>query len=664
MNKELICYDKVGSNKEKQRRIVMKRKCFIRYFSIILSFVCLVTQVLYVDAKEVTDRKADASVSEDYKISQYVNNEMLIKFSEKCQDRQITSIIVKANVAVQKKMKTYIVAKASNTRQLNTAINYLKKNSMVEWVQPNFEYEQSSKESEKTYTKGNITFSQKQWGVHNDGSMKMKDEYVSGSPLVQATKGIDVNVLPFWEKVSASKQGKKVVVAVVDTGVDIEHPAFKGRLWKNKKEIAGDGIDNDKNGYIDDYDGWNAYSLDSELEDEVGHGTHCAGIIGANGYKDVWGVVGNSNVKIMPVKVFSKSRNGNPDKCIATSFSILWGLEYASSNGAKICSVSLGMNEVDNALREYMISSKMLFVCAAGNEGKAIEVDKTFPAYFDFSNIISVANIRWDGKLHITSNYSVKRVAIAAPGAEIYSTLPDGEFGYMTGTSMATPYVAGVAALLYSYTDRINATVAKNQIVKTATKLDRLTKKVYGGLVNVYDAYEKDVSAPSIQYKTTVKKSNGYADIKLNVLDYGNAGVKYVRWQEGKQDADYFLKGSVGNRVSATGTIRIRKSGSYTIYTIDKSGNETVRKLEIRIPAPSSVRVNRSLVTLKKHDSYTINPVINPSGVYVKYTFSSSNKQVATVDSKGKITAKRTGKTTIVVQTHNGKKCSVRVVVK
>lgn len=627
------------------------------WISIILCITCFATQI------ELACAESAVNCVEENDISKYVNNEILIKLSENCPEVKANAILKNANVTVIKQMKSYVVVHAATKRILEDAIKYFKKSTYIDLVQPNFEYEQSNTKYTGTYVSGGITFSQNQWGLMNDGTLEFVDAAISKSTMIQAKKGIDINVTPLWVNVK-DKVSKRVIVAVIDTGVDINHPSFKGKLWKNAKEIPEDGIDNDKNGYIDDYDGWNSYSLDCELTDEVGHGTHCAGIIAANGKDNVWGVTGESNVKIMPVKVFSKSKRGDKESCRATSFSILWGLEYAQENGAKVCNLSLGMEESDSVLREFMRSSNMLFICAAGNNGTSMEGYATYPAYYNFPNIISVANIRCDGNINKSSNYSRKRVGVAAPGTEIYSTLPDNDFGFMTGSSMAAPYVTGVAALLYSYTNRINAVTAKNQIEKTATKMNSLEKKVSGGLVNAYEAYKTDVSAPSIQYKRTVYKSKGYVSVKLNVADYGNAGVKYVRWLKGSYKASSFQKGKKGVKVSATGTFHAKSSGTYTIYAIDNSGNETVRELTVNVPAPSWIELSRSSVTLKKGASYKVRPYVHPSDVYVKYSYVSTDKKIASVDSKGKVIAKRAGKATIVVKTHNGKRATLKVIVR
>ena len=244
------------------------------WISIILCITCFATQIEFACAESAVN------CVEENNISKYVNNEILIKLSENCSEVKANAILKNANVTVRKQMKSYVVVHAKTKRILEDAIRYFKKSTYIDLVQPNFEYQQSNSKYTGTYVSGGLTFSQNQWGLMNDGTLEFVDAAISKSTMIQAKKGIDINVTPLWASVK-NKVSKRVIVAVVDTGVDINHPSFEGKLWKNTKEIPEDGIDNDKNGYIDDYDGWNSYSLDCELTDEVGHGTHCAGIIAA-----------------------------------------------------------------------------------------------------------------------------------------------------------------------------------------------------------------------------------------------------------------------------------------------------------------------------------------------------------------------------------------------
>lgn len=624
---------------------------------VLLFISCITIQVFPICTKSDEEKSG-----RDF-ISKYVNNEILLKMTKSCSEEKQEVVLKRAAVEVKDKAGKYVVVKAKNKAVLSNAVAYLGKSTYVEMMEPNYEYEENSAEyeDEEVYQNGSMTFTKKQWALKNDGSKTFTDWTIEKE--IQAVKQNDVNVTPFWN-LASSKKSKRVIVALIDSGVDLNHPALKGKLWKNTKEKAGDGIDNDKNGYVDDYNGWNAYLKNTSLTDEMGHGTHCAGIMAANGTHHVWGVTGKSNVRVMPVKVFCNSKGRNPSECTATSFSILAGLKYAEKNGAAICNLSLGMKANDKVLQDYIKTSDMLFVCAAGNDGKKIENRPIYPAMYNYKNVIAVANMRWDGKLHSTSNYSKSIVDIAAPGTEIYSTLPDEEYGYGTGTSMAAPYVSGAAALLYSYTGKMNAAAVRSHLIKASVKTSSLNGKITGGRLNISKAYTTDVTAPCINYTKTIYKSKGYAKIKLNVSDYGIAGVKYVRWRKGSYTASSFINGKKGYKVSSTGYFTVKSSSVYTIYAVDKKGNQIVKKITVKIPVPSGITLKSKLIVLDKGKSYKLSPVVSPKGVYAKLKYTSGNNKVAVVSANGKVTAKRIGKTSITIKTQNGKKCTCSVLVK
>lgn len=623
--------------------------------------IMLCTAVIFTGVTPFSMVESKAVSIEEYALSEYENNEILIKLSESCSTAARIKLFQDVGVTIKDSIDQYYVVKAETKENLQKALGALQISTYVLRVQPNFIYEESALTYDGTNTTGEITYSQNQWGLVNDGTLLFEDEYEKEK--VQCVQGVDADIAPLWEAVSGITS-KNVIVALIDSGVELTHKALQGKLWKNTKEVAGDGIDNDGNGYIDDYDGWNAYSYSNDLTDELSHGTHCAGIIAANGTDNVWGLTGKSNVKVMPVKVFNNVKRGNTSNATATSLSILRGIKYAYSNGAQICNMSLGMEKNDFTLQEYIYNTDMLFVCAAGNDGKLLENKPLYPAFYNFSNVISVANVRCDGTLHSSSNYSSNSVTVAAPGTEIYSSLPDDKYGYATGTSMATPYVTGVAAMLYSYSVSMNATAAKNQIVLGAKKLDGLSGKVKSGLIDAYQSYLMDVTAPEIKETVTVSKAKGYAKIKLNVKDYGNSGLKWVKWLKGSKAKADFNGGVSGTRVNSQGTIKVTSSGNYTIYAVDKDGNESINTVNVTIPVPNKITMKKTNITIQKGKTYTLAPKVVPSGVYVKYTFTSSNKKVATVNKKGKITAKKAGTATITIKTQNNKKLICHITVK
>jgi subtilisin family serine protease len=370
-------------------------------------------------------------------------------------------------------------------------------------------------------------YAEYQWGLKNDGQFQYQElinrfqdsnpklaaaidlANVLGIPLdvggpgiysietTDSVAGVDINIQPAWELYDQSEEEHRpVIVAVIDTGVDIRHPELKDAIWVNEDEIPDDGIDNDGNGYVDDVYGWNFFSNNNQIyvgkEDD--HGTHAAGTIAAaRKYMGIAGITDNRYVKIMVLKVLG-TENG-----IGEEDAIIQAIEYAESNGASICNLSFGTEYYLPRLEQVMRDSNMLFISAAGNggeSGEGVNSDQNpdYPAAFDLENNISVANLMFDGNLAKSSNYSANIVDIAAPGTYIVSTTTDNSYGFMTGTSMAAPMVTGVAAMLYSYRTDITLSEIKGILINSARPLNGLKGKlVSGGVVDAYAAltYEK-----------------------------------------------------------------------------------------------------------------------------------------------------------------------------
>ena len=330
---------------------------------------------------------------------------------------------------------------------------------------------------------------------------------------IDAVKGIDINLQPAWELYNQIENKRPVIVAIIDTGIDVDHPDLKDAMWVNEDEIPGDGIDNDGNGFIDDVNGWNFIDNNNQLYTgkEDNHGTHAAGTIAAvRGSYGIAGITDNNYVKIMSLKALGGSDGtGSPD-------SVIQAIRYAEANGASICNLSFGSSHSDEAiaqvirdaicnlsmgtsayneaLAQTMQNSKMLFIVACGNggiAGKGYDTDiyPVYPASFPFDNVISVANLLFDGSLSRDSNYGAASVDIAAPGTYIVSTLPGNNYGFMSGTSMAAPMVTGVAAMLYSYRPEISLSDVKNILLNSSRKMDQLSgKMVSGGMLDAYAA--------------------------------------------------------------------------------------------------------------------------------------------------------------------------------
>jgi len=270
-------------------------------------------------------------------------------------------------------------------------------------------------------------------------------------------------------------RNSKVIVAVIDTGIDYQHEDLADNIWTNTGEIPGDGIDNDKNGFIDDIHGYDFVNNDGDPMDDNVHGTHVAGTIGAVG-NNKKGVVGvNWSAQIMAVKFLNKNGSGYLSDAIKA-------IAYARENGAWILNNSWGGGGYSQAMADEITrveEAHLLFVAAAGNSGMNTDQYPHYPSSYLHPNIISVASIDEGENRSYFSNYGKYSVDIAAPGSNILSTLPGNRYGRLSGTSMATPHVSGAAALLWYHPDfRCSSwKVIKNKLLCNARSLDTLKDK-------------------------------------------------------------------------------------------------------------------------------------------------------------------------------------------
>jgi subtilisin family serine protease len=249
---------------------------------------------------------------------------------------------------------------------------------------------------------------------------------------------------------------KAVKVCVIDTGIDVNHPDLKANLWTNPGETGRDKygrdkatnqVDDDGDGCVDDVHGCNFIANNGDLADHHGHGTHIAGAIGAAGGTSGHGAVGVSPHVTLIIAKYYDPEAGNNNNLMNT----VKAIRYCIQKGANIINYSGGGLEPSDKEREAIALARekgILFVAAAGNEQSNSDIKKYYPADYGLDNIISVTAFDEDRNVLPSSNYGEQSVDIAAPGKKIYSTLPGGNYGYMTGTSQATAVVTGVAALI------------------------------------------------------------------------------------------------------------------------------------------------------------------------------------------------------------------------
>lgn len=354
----------------------------------------------------------------------------------------------------------------------NKSIGFLKSDPNVEYIEPNWIVTLDTKvHEEEAYTQRDEQFT-KQWGLKNTG-------FNSGGWFSTGKAGEDVNAERAWEM---TRGDKDLVVAVIDTGVDYRHADLKNNMWVNKAELNGEaGVDDDGNGYVDDVYGYDFANKDGDPMDGHSHGTHCAGVIGAShNNQGVMGVM--SDVQIMGIKFLTDRGSGETIDAISS-------IEYAIKNGADIMSNSWGGGERSEALKEAIVAARdagILFVAAAGNSRSDNDARPTYPANYKVDNVITVGAMDGKGKKAGFSNYGEKTVHVFAPGVNILSTVNNGGYKKMSGTSMATPMVSGVLGLLLANEPGISYLEAKRRIMETTVRNTTLSGYSIEGRVDAY----------------------------------------------------------------------------------------------------------------------------------------------------------------------------------
>ena len=327
-----------------------------------------------------------------------------------------------------------------------------------------------------TLTPNDSSYSQL-WGLSNTGQ--------SGGVV-----DVDIDAPEAWNITTGSRS---VVIGVIDSGVDVSHPDLAANIWRNPGEIPGNGIDDDRNGFIDDVSGWDFVSNDNTPQDGDGHGTHVAGTIGAVG-NNGRGVVGvNWEVSILPLKFLDDSGSGSTAAAIAA-------INYATAlrnSGVNIVATnnSWGGGGFSTALQTAISrhnDAGIVFVAAAGNESTNNDAIPSYPANYNLPNVISVAAIDRSDQLASFSNYGRTTVDLAAPGVSIYSTTPGNSYATYSGTSMASPHVAGVVGLLAAANPAATVAEIRAALFDTVVPVAGLAgRMVTGGRLNAAAALEQ-----------------------------------------------------------------------------------------------------------------------------------------------------------------------------
>jgi len=313
------------------------------------------------------------------------------------------------------------------------------------------------------------------WGLLNVG------QTVNGDPGVP---GADIHAAQAWDQWTGDPGFR---IAVVDTGIDYLHPALAANIWTNPGEIAGNGLDDEGNGWIDDVHGYDFQNDDGDPLDDHSHGTHVAGTIGATG-DDALGVVGvNWRCSLVALKILGADNAGNLSDVIEA-------LDYIVANDLRLSNHSYGASGFSQAVHDAFqasLAAGQLHVAAAGNDALDIDIDPFTPASLDLDCLITVAATTNDDALAYFSNWGAQAVELGAPGHRILSTIPGGGYAYYSGTSMAAPHVTGVAGLLMSRYPSEPISVICDLLVSHTRPIPALAGiTASGGLVDAWAALE------------------------------------------------------------------------------------------------------------------------------------------------------------------------------
>ncbi len=472
-------------------------------WSLLKMFILLVTVYFYFtsitasEAHNILKQNINSHIDRVL-TAKHVEGEIIVKFKDAVAGDEIvlskasaiahsqTGAIVKRTFRRSKGLQ---LVRLPVFKKVRKALESYMKNPDIEYAEPNYIV--------RINTTPDDYYFNSLWGLHNYGQ--------TGGAV-----DADIDAPEAWDIFTGSSNA---IVAVIDTGVDYAHVDLADNMWRNTGEIPDNGIDDDGNGYIDDDKGWDfstcaqfnpdetcnvPKSEDNDPYDDHGHGTHCSGIIGAVGNNGA-GVAGvNWGIQIMPLKAFNANGYGSIADIINAIF-------YAADNGANVLSNSWGDGVYSFALEEAIVYTNVndvLFAAAAGNNGANTDVTPFYPASYDIPNVIAVAATDHNDTMASWSNYGAASVDLGAPGVNVLSTTPGNNYSYSSGTSMATPYVSGIAGLIKAFNSGLTNLEIKETILNNVDVKSSLAGKVLtGGRLNAYKALSS-VDCPHLPVRT------------------------------------------------------------------------------------------------------------------------------------------------------------------
>jgi subtilisin family serine protease len=358
---------------------------------ILLCFILPATTAFAASEKAPQDRSAQ--------LPAFVPGELLVKFRSEVRQEAAAAYQYWFDISTRKTfaINGYQLVKLPEGADIEEVLELYLEDPDVEHAEPNYFVHANE-------TQPNDPYFDRLWGLRNDGD----------NNGINGTEDADIDAPEAWDVTTGSGD---VVVAVIDSGVDVNHPDLQSNIWTNPGETPDNGVDDDDNGFIDDVNGWDFYVNDKDPRDAHGHGTHVAGTIAAVGNNGI-GITGVSwSAKIMALRFLDAWGSGTTANAISA-------IEYANNMGADIINNSWGGGGYVRALKEAIDASDAVVVCAAGNSGRNNDGIPHYPSSYTSTNIVAVAASNQDDQLAWFSNRGAVSVDVAAPGTNIYSAAP------------------------------------------------------------------------------------------------------------------------------------------------------------------------------------------------------------------------------------------------
>jgi thermitase len=472
---------------------------------------------------------------------------------------------------------SYYLVKLSNDVQTAEFLTVTNENKDVEFAEPNYVLHALGERDEEEQMPNDVDFN-KLWGLKNVGQ---KD---SGG--VDGLAGADIDAAKAW---TITKGNKAIIVGVIDTGVDYTHPDLAANIYRNPGENGDgkqtNGIDDDANGFVDDHVGWNfaGVSTNNPMDDNE-HGTHVSGTIAGSGNNGV-GVAGvNWEGSVLPIKFLTGSGSGTlADAVKAIQYSVLMNVHMTNN--------SWGGGGFTQSMFDAIKSARdkgQLFIAAAGNSAQNSDSRPHYPAGYQLENVIAVAATTNLDTLASFSTYGKRTVHIAAPGHKIYSTVPNGGYDSFSGTSMASPHVAGAAALLWGTDPTMTYDVVKDRLLRSRDFIGGLSRKVQtSGRLNINNAI-RGIYPPSPE-----PQESDWKDMSLP------APIESEHPYKASQTQEWTLEGPANAKYVRVVFSKIELEDNYDfVRVIDASGVE-VDKLSGKSENAASFYANGNKITLK-----------------------------------------------------------------